>query len=102
MRSGTQQVESAGARRMSDEKSKGPEKAGQIVRVQREHESRGHMGPRGKMVGPDGLTPRQRMAVQALLQEPTIQRAAVLAGVNARTLRRWTHEPAFQRAYHAE
>ena len=44
----------------------------------------------------DGLTERQAKAVEALLQEPTAARAAVVAGVNERTLRRWLALPAFR------
>jgi hypothetical protein len=59
--------------------------------------------PRGALTtrrNPDGLTPRQRIAVDALLQETTIARAATFAGVSLRTLQRWMTEPMFQRAYH--
>src|SRR5204863_5150060 len=44
----------------------------------------------------DGLTARQAKAVEALLQEPTVTRAAVVAGANERTLRRWLQLPAFR------
>ena len=46
----------------------------------------------------DGLTPRQGRAVEALLREPTATRAAAAAGVNERTLRRWSATPAFRSA----
>lgn len=45
-----------------------------------------------------GLTPRQGQAVEALLREPTLKRAAAAAGVGARTLRRWMAEEAAFRA----
>ena len=37
----------------------------------------------------DGLTGPQAAAIAALLQEPTMQRAADVAGVTVRTLQRW-------------
>jgi hypothetical protein len=46
-----------------------------------------------------GLTPKQEQAMIALLNEPTIERAAKTAGVGERTLHRWLDEPAFSRAY---
>ncbi len=46
-----------------------------------------------------GLTPKQEQALIALLNEPTIERAAKTAGVGERTLHRWLEEPAFSRAY---
>jgi hypothetical protein len=46
----------------------------------------------------DGLTPRQGQAVEALLREPTLNRAAAAAGVTARTLRRWMKDAAFKAA----
>ena len=48
----------------------------------------------------DGLTAKQSKAVEALLGEPTLARAAVVAGVSERTLRRWQHEGAFRLAYY--
>ena len=47
---------------------------------------------------PDGLSPRQVKAMEALLQEPIIARAAAAGGVNERTLRRWLGEPGFRDA----
>jgi hypothetical protein len=47
---------------------------------------------------PDGLSPRQVKAMEALLQEPIVARAAAAGGVNERTLRRWLTEPAFRDA----
>jgi hypothetical protein len=46
----------------------------------------------------DGLNARQAKALEALLQEPTMTRAAAAGGVNERTLRRWLAEPAFRDA----
>jgi hypothetical protein len=49
--------------------------------------------------GPDdGITTRQGRAVEALLREGSITRAAAAVGVNERTLRRWGKEPAFRAA----
>lgn len=47
----------------------------------------------------DGLTPKQEQAIVALLNEPTVTRAAKSLGVNDRTLYRWMDETAFSRAY---
>ena len=44
----------------------------------------------------DGLTRRQQRGLEALLAEPTITRAAEVAGVGERTLRRWMAEPPFR------
>ena len=46
----------------------------------------------------DGLTTKQAKAVEALLQEPTMARAALVAGVNERTLRRWLGDASFKAA----
>ena len=46
----------------------------------------------------DGLTARQSKAVEALFQEPTLTRAAVVAGTSERTLRRWLQLPVFRDA----
>lgn len=46
----------------------------------------------------DGLSPKQAKAVEALLAEPTAQRAAAVAGVNERTLRRWLPQAEFRAA----
>ena len=46
----------------------------------------------------DGLTTKQAKALEALLQEPTMARAALVAGSNERTLRRWLQLPAFKDA----
>lgn len=45
-----------------------------------------------------GLTSKQDAAVVALLHEPTIGRAAAVAGVGERTLQRWLTEPVFKAA----
>jgi hypothetical protein len=45
-----------------------------------------------------GLNPKQVKAVEALLQEPTITRAAAVAGVNEWTLRRWQRNAGFRGA----
>jgi hypothetical protein len=47
---------------------------------------------------PEGLDAREAAAVEALLQQPTITRAAASVGVNERTLRRWMAGPAFRAA----
>ncbi len=44
----------------------------------------------------DKLTPKKTKAISALLEQPTIEAAAELAGVNPRTLYRWMRERAFQ------
>ena len=46
----------------------------------------------------DGLTAKQAKAVEALLAEPTIARAAAVAGSNERTLRRWLRLAQFRAA----
>ena len=46
----------------------------------------------------DGLSPRQAKALEALLQEPTMARAAAVAGVGERSLRRWMTEAPFRDA----
>jgi hypothetical protein len=45
------------------------------------------------------LNSKQSKAIAALLEEPTIAKAAAAAGVAQATLYRWLHEPAFHRAY---
>lgn len=47
----------------------------------------------------DGITPKQEKAIIALLQEPTIPKAAQAAGVGVRSVHRWLTEPEFSRAY---
>jgi hypothetical protein len=59
-------------------------------------------GPRRKREespGENGLTPRQEMAVVALLECPTIKAAAAAADVPESTLRRWLKEVDFSDAY---
>ena len=46
----------------------------------------------------DSLTPRQSKAISVLLVEPTHARAALVAGVGERTLRRWLGIEKFKRA----
>ena len=55
------------------------------------------------MAGPNtnGLTPKQEQAIITLLSEPTVAKAATLAGVGERTLYTWLDDPAFSRAYRA-
>jgi len=48
-----------------------------------------------------GLNHRQSQAIIALMSEPSIERAALKAGINERTLRRWMDVPDFQCAYRA-
>ena len=45
------------------------------------------------------LSPKQDQAIAALLAEPTILKAAALAGVNEKTIRIWMDDPAFSAAY---
>ena len=45
-----------------------------------------------------GLNSRQAKALEALLQEPTFARAAAVAGIGERTLRRWMATTAFRNA----
>jgi hypothetical protein len=49
--------------------------------------------------GSRGLTRRQEKALEALLNEPTVARAAQLAGVGERTLHSWLRQPVFAAAY---
>jgi hypothetical protein len=46
----------------------------------------------------DGLTAAQAKALEALVNEPSLSRAAAAAGVNERTLRRWLQLAAFRDA----
>ena len=46
----------------------------------------------------DGLTPKQEQAIVALLNEPTISRAAQTLNMAERTRYRWMDDPAFSRA----
>ena len=47
----------------------------------------------------DTITARQEKAITALLNEPTIAKAAEASGVGERTLYRWLAEPAFSRVF---
>jgi hypothetical protein len=47
----------------------------------------------------DSLTPNQQAGIIALLNEPTVKRAADSIGVDERTVHRWLDEPNFSRAY---
>jgi len=47
----------------------------------------------------DGVNPRQERAIAALLNEPTVARAAQAVGIGERTLHRWIEEPRFANAY---
>ena len=47
------------------------------------------------------LTRKQEQAVAALLEQPTVLRAATVAGVSERTLRLWLKDPGFRAAYGA-
>ncbi len=47
----------------------------------------------------DALSPNQEKAILALLQEPTIAKAAMAAKVGERTLHRWLSDSDFGRAY---
>lgn len=46
-----------------------------------------------------GLTPKQEKALSALLNEPTIEKAAKQAGVSRVQLWRWLNESTFSEAY---
>lgn len=48
---------------------------------------------------PNGLTPEQETAIVALLNQPTVQKAAEQVGVSDRTVYRWMDEPEFSEAY---
>jgi hypothetical protein len=49
--------------------------------------------------GPEGLDARQEAAVVALVNQPSVAKAAEACGVPERTLYRWLAEPAFSKAY---
>lgn len=49
--------------------------------------------------GDSGLSVKQERAIAALLQEPTVGKAAASAGVGERTLYRWLDMPRFADAY---
>lgn len=48
---------------------------------------------------PRQLSPTQDKAIAALLAEPTIRKAAELAGIGERTLHDWLDDPMFSEAY---
>ncbi len=48
---------------------------------------------------PNGLTPEQETAIVALLNQPTVQKAAEQVGVSDRTVYRWMDEAEFSDAY---
>jgi hypothetical protein len=48
---------------------------------------------------PAELSPKQYKAIAALLDEPTITKAAVAAGIHHATMHRWLQQPHFRRAY---
>lgn len=47
----------------------------------------------------DNLSPAQEQALVALLNEPTVLKAAQVCGVGERTIHRWLDEPDFSAAY---
>lgn len=47
----------------------------------------------------DGLSGKQERAIVALLNEPSVSRAAQACGINQKTIHRWLDEPVFSRAY---
>lgn len=46
-----------------------------------------------------GLTPRQELAIVALLNTPTVTKAAEMSNIPDATLRKWLRKDAFRRAY---
>lgn len=48
------------------------------------------------------LKPKQYIAIEALLQAPSITAASETAGCTKKTLLRWMDDPAFMREYHHE
>ncbi len=57
--------------------------------------------PPGLEPGRIRLTVKQRVAIRALLRTPTVEEAAIAAGVTERTLRRWLGRPGFVAEYYA-
>jgi len=59
-------------------------------------------GGAGAVVVPERirLTPKQRVAIQALLRTATLEEAAEAAGVSQMTLRRWLGRPGFVAEYY--
>src|SRR5579862_8739370 len=49
--------------------------------------------------GPTGLSRKQERAILALLSEPTVKRAAALAGVGESTLWKWLSDQSFHSAF---
>ena len=47
----------------------------------------------------DGLTAQQQKAIIALLENPTVVKAAEASSVSERTLRRWMSDPIFSKAF---
>ena len=47
----------------------------------------------------DNLTPLQERAIVALLNEPTVLKAALAVGVGERTIHSWLDDPAFSAAF---
>jgi len=47
----------------------------------------------------ENLQPKQLNAIAALLEQPTISKAAVAAGISHATIHRWLQEPEFRRAF---
>jgi hypothetical protein len=47
----------------------------------------------------DGLSTKQENAIVALLNEPSVAKAALACGLNQKTIHRWLDEPVFSRAY---
>ena len=45
------------------------------------------------------LEPTQEQAIIALLNEPTVRKAASVVGVNEKTIHRWLEDPVFSTAY---
>jgi hypothetical protein len=61
-----------------------------------------HIGDHADELGydaPSGLTPKQDQAIIALLNEPTISKAAGTLGVSERTIHRWLEDETFHRAF---
>ncbi|MBC7834062.1 MAG: hypothetical protein H7Y88_03055, partial [Phycisphaerales bacterium] len=50
-------------------------------------------------LGTENLSPRQEQAIIALLNEPTVKRAAEVSNIGYRTIHRWLEEPAFAKVY---
>jgi hypothetical protein len=48
---------------------------------------------------PNSLTPKQEEGIVALLNEPTVKKAAESIGVDERTVHRWLDQPEFSRRY---